>query len=147
MWELQGELLEGKGNNSEALLDYQRAIFLDREDPLPHERLAEAELMASEAEKARSEALIAWGLTRQPQSPLNERRSVQYQHNYGRFSGVLPVTLLRETQPSFEFESFFSRLSSLFASRHERDRANEMRHMADMASSRSTLYGDLDSDQ
>lgn len=126
MWELQGELHERDGRIANAILDYRRAKFLDSEDPVPHERLATLELDLSNAENARIEALLAWRLAQHPWSPGAARRKVQYQRDDHPRNGELPVTLLTDTQPSFRFESMFTRLSRLFASQGKEERAREM---------------------
>lgn len=147
MWELQGELNEEEGNTSEAILDYRRAVFLDTADPLPHERLAELHLMASDANGARLEVLQAWRLAKHPKSPGATRRTVQYQHRDGSSEGQMPATLGKEMQPSFNFESIFSSLTDLFDAQGATDQANEMRDLLNQTDTRSVLYGDSGTDK
>lgn len=146
-WELQGELHEKEGSTQRAILDYRRAIFLDKTDPLPHEQLAELYLTASDAGTAKMEALAAWQLARRLESPGSLRRAILYRRYDDPHSSQLPTTLMDETQPAFDFEAAFTRLKTIFANQGASEEAKEMQDMSDQATSHSALYGDTESDQ
>lgn len=140
IWELQGELNERGGNVGEAALDYRRAIFLDKIDPLPHERLAELDLLASDAADARLEVLEALKLARHPQSPGARRRIMQYQYKVGPRNRESTAAFIQETQPSFNFKAAFALLAHLFASQGATTQANEMKTMLDRIGTHNPLY-------
>jgi tetratricopeptide (TPR) repeat protein len=141
-WELQGELREKEGNSKDAELDYHRAAFLDKTDPLPHERLLILELNEHDMEDARIEAIEGWRLTQRLRSIGSTRRTVQYHQNSGPRNGLLPRTLLQETQPTFDYSVSFLRLSVFFRSRGQVARADEMEEMADWATASADSYED-----
>jgi len=141
MWELQGELHERERNIAEATRDYRRAIFLDKSDPLPRERLAELQLMAGDAKDARIEVLQAWELLQHSKSSGAIRRTIQYQRSSEPRNEQLPVTLLRTTQPSFDYRSAFDLLATLFTLQKAEAEANEMRQMMDRTRTHGTFYG------
>ena len=143
MWELQGELHERERNIAEATRDYRRAIFLDKSDPLPRERLAELQLMAGDAKDARIEVLQAWELLQHSKSSGAMRRTIQYQRSSEPRNEQLPVTLLRTTQPSFDFRSAFDLLATLFTLQKAEAEANEMRQMMDRTRTHGAFYGNL----
>jgi tetratricopeptide (TPR) repeat protein len=131
MWELQGELREKEGDIQGALLDYRRAIFLDRTDPLPHERIAELDFRSSNARESSFEAEQAWRLVQHPWSPGNARRRVQYQRGHYPRDGEIWTTLATDIQPAIALNLLFTQLSGLFASQGQDDKAREMKHLAE----------------
>jgi Flp pilus assembly protein TadD len=132
-WELKGELNERDGRVADAILDFQRSAFLDPKDPVPHEHLAAIEINLNNADEARNQALLAWKLAQYPWCPGAARRRLEYRRIDQPRNDELPVTLLKETQPSFDFHLIFIGLSRIFASQGNEKRAKEMEHMADLS--------------
>ena len=149
VWELQGELDEKMRDLTQADLDFHRAIFLDTADPLPHERLAELELLqARNADKAKGEAFAALRLAMQMQSPGSKRQAVQYQREDGSRNGLLPATLLRETETALDLSSIFDQLSVDYESNGNHAEAVKMEDLAHRNNSKTGApYGDVDDDE
>jgi tetratricopeptide (TPR) repeat protein len=137
MWELQGELFEKSGQQIEAILDYRRAAFLDPTDTLPHERLAALELKLSnpDIEDAKNQVQLVWQLSKRQHSSGSKRRAIQYRDDAGLRNGLLPGSLMSETQPSFDFAEIFEALAKAFASRGEEEKAEKLEQMIDDATS------------
>lgn len=143
MWELQGEIRELQKNEQEAALDYRRAIFLDGTDPLPYERLASlAFKKADHMDRTRGDVVQAWRLVRGMESPSAERRAVQYRRRVGSPNGLLPTTLLLETQPYSNFSAKFQILAEYYQSRGRAKESQQMREFADEAVDYSASFGE-----
>lgn len=141
VWELQGELHDTVNRSTDAMLDYRRAAFLDRSDPLPHERLAELAMKSRDMDVAVSEARQALWLFMRLKSPSAARSTVEFQQTGGPRDGLLPSTLLKETQPKFNFASLFFRLAKIYRQRGAMDQANELERMAeDIAATTDGAY-------
>lgn len=140
-WELQGELYEKVGRWNDAIADYERASFIDKSDPLPHERLAELALKLQEVDLANKHAYQAWWLAWRLRSPSSARATLEFQQNSGQRDGLLPPSLFRETQPSFNFGSTFSRLADLYAQRGDEEQARKLTGMAQRAGTPDENYG------
>jgi len=145
MWELQGEIHETQKKDREAALDYRRAIFLDRADPLPYERLASLALKRpDDMDRARGDVVQAWVMLHRLETPSTERLAVAYRRQAGSPNGLLPTTLLQETQPYFNFSAKFQILADYYQSRGRLKEAEQMKGLADASEEYVVSFGESD---
>ena len=70
----------------------------------------------------------------------------QYRRRGGSPNGLLPPTLLRDTQPYFNFSAKFQILASYYESRGKTKESEQMRGLADAAEEYSALFGEPDAE-
>jgi Tfp pilus assembly protein PilF len=133
MWELHGKIAEKQGDLNDAAIYYRRAIFLDPTDPLPWVDLASVELAESSLDDSAEDAFQGWRLSKTLHSPSARRRAIQYQQNSGPRIGILPDSLMMETQPSIDFKSLFNGISLQYRLRNNASAAAKMAELAEQA--------------
>lgn len=142
-WEIQGELDERNGKLADAINDYDRAAFLDKVDPLPHERLALLELKVRDAHAAAEQILLAIKLNNTLESPAAFRHAVQYNRTPYLRDGKLPRRIVEETEPGFDFGTVAAQVITLANSLGDRSTIERMRAF-EPGGETTSIYGDIE---
>jgi tetratricopeptide (TPR) repeat protein len=132
-WELLGEIRWSKADEEGAETAFRRAIFVNPDDPLPHELLARLSLSRDDVATAAKESYRAWRLQYAARTPHSQRAVVEYRSQSVLSNDALPPDILSALSPQFPFSSFFREVATRWADLGRDDQAARFSRLADSA--------------
>jgi O-antigen ligase/Flp pilus assembly protein TadD len=128
-WELRGEILETR-DGYESGRNYEKAVFLDPSDPMPHEGLARLALARHDQPTASNELIAAQRLRRLQRTRNATFAIARYHVPRAVANDTVPLSWMYYSLPYFDFEGAFSQLAAWAEEAGQPSEAQKYRQLA-----------------